>query len=337
MGSGKKRETVTNVSSNVPRYVEEESKNLYNQAKASTNKPAHERIYQGDRVASFTPLQQQAIRGAGESYGKYEGEANDVTRMLREQYNKNPERVGTSNNPQNIQFNRFTGSAPNTLFNEYYEKMYNPALNELNRAHDRARTMHERQNLFGNKRMSSNFALGQRGLEEARLNQLEQLGANIFGQAMNTFQTEEGRNLASQQAQAGINEQDLARRLNADLANQTAGMQNKQLNMQAANNIMNNILSKYGMNAQDLERLMTIGTHEQLQNQAQIDATMQKFNEMNNYDRLELEWLAKMLAVNSGGETTSTTSTTRPKPSPWLRAAAVVSPMASNYLSTEPK
>ena len=276
-----------------------------------------ERVYQGPRVAPIHPAQHAAQSQAYQTNQAFQPELNDVSRMLKQQYERAPERVGTQNNAQKIQFNRFTGAESDPLFNAYYEKMYKPASAELNRELQRAATLQNRTNALSGGRGGSGQIHAQALAEEGRIRALQNLGKDIFGQAMGAFQTEEGRNLEAQKAQAGIYESDLERKLKADLVNQAATQADKQVNIHTATGLMNNILSKYHMNAQDITRLFNIGAAGQKQNQAEINSAMQKWDEMTNMDRNEIVQLFKLMAANPGGTTTATqTATGGPTVSP---------------------
>lgn len=313
MGSGGGDTVVNNQQQrNVPEWVEKEGRALYNQAKDTAGKGPGNRIYPGERVAGWNPAQTQAMEHAQKSFGQYQPELNEVTGMHRKLAQQGPKRVGTGQNQQQIGFNRFTGSAPNSLFGQYYEKMYKPAAAELNSEAQRGMTQQRQHSAFGGKALGSQRALEQSQLEQGRLKQLQSLGSNVFEKAMGTFQTEEDRMMRSQMAQAGINEQDLSRKLQADLSNQTAGQQDKALNIKNAEGMLNNIAQKYNMNMKDILMMFNLGQQGQQQNQREIDSAMQKFNEMNNYDRLELEWLSNFLTQRSGGELSGKQTQTNP-------------------------
>ena len=270
---------------NVPEWVENEGKALYNKAKATAqepNKGAAERIYQGQRVAPMTGMQQQAMQQAQQNNGKYIPQMNEVSAKQQEQYNRGAQQVGSGANPQRItsEYNpyrvkeeRFTGTGPNDLFTAYYNKMYHPMAAELNAEAQRGMTQQRQQSAFGGKALGSQRALEQGQLESGRLKQLQSLGANVFDKAMNTYQTEAqraqsgqiaqaaigaqdlDRMMQAQMSQAGINEQDLARKLQADLANQTADQNDKSLNLKNIEGMMSNIGQKYNMDMKDVAAL----------------------------------------------------------------------------------
>jgi len=296
----------TQTTRNVPEWVEQAGRELFGSAKKTTGKGHENRVYPGERLAPLNESQNRATNLQRETHGYFQPEAQAVTGMHQNIANTRATNVGAEANRQNISTNRFTGTAPDSLFSSYFQKMYQPQAAELNREAQRGMTQHTKQNLFGGKRFGSNFAQGQNQLEQGRLQQLQGLGSNIFDKAMNTFQTEEARMMEALKGQAAINDQDMNRKLQADLANQTAGLQDKALDIKNAEGMMNNILSKHNMNRQDIEALFNIGQGQQKQTQRELDAAREKWGELNNYDRIELEWLSNFLKQNSGGELKST-------------------------------
>lgn len=251
------------------------------EAKAAVpGKGANERVYQGQRVAGLNPTQNQGLGLIKSTLGKYESEANEAGNMLKQQYGINPKDVTTG---------RFTD--PNSKFNEYVEKVYSPMEKRLQKQADRAMAREQLSNAFSGRGSSS--SMGQKrmdALNQQRQDQMAELQAQALNQANQFFQSDE------------------ARALSANQGNQAAGLQNKQMNMKGATDLLNNVLSKYGMNESDIARLMTAGQVEQGQNQRELDSTREKWNEMANFDRTEIEWLLKMLGQNPGGTTQGTST-----------------------------
>lgn len=327
-GGGDSPDTVTHINRNVPEWVEAAGRDIYDRSKGTLGKGADQRVFGGERVAPLNTAQKTGIDNIWKSYGAHNGEMHQAGDMARQQYNTPHERVNAGNNSQRIYTNRFTD--PNSQFGQYVEKIYNPMEKRLNQTADRALGREQLANAYAGRGNSSMGRQREDALMQQRQDQIGMLQANALNQANQFFQSDEQRALQALMGQAGVNQQDLDRQLKAQEANQTAGLQNKQLNLQAAQNLANTVLSKYNMNAQDIARLMSAGQLEQGQNQQEIDANREKWNELNNYDRMELEWLAKMLGQNSGGEMKSSTS--QPGPNQGLQFAGAALPLITNFM-----
>ena len=327
---GESPDTVTHINRNVPEWVEKAGKEIYEKAEKTLGKPAAERNYPGERVTGRTKGQRTGLEEIYKTRGAYEPEMGNVGNLLREQYNTPNERVNAGTNAQKIYTNRFTD--PNSEFGKYVEKIYSPMEKRLNQAADRALGKEQLASAYAGRGNSSVGRQRQDALEQQRQDQLAMLQANTLNQANQFFQSDEQRALQALVGQAGVNQQDLDRLLRAQELNQAAGLQNKGLNLKAAEGLANNILSKYNMNAQDIARLMTGGQLEQGLNQAQIDAAREQWNEMKNYDRTELEWLMKMLGQNPGMGGATSSSTTAPGPNQGLQFAGAALPLISNFM-----
>jgi len=328
-GGGNSPDTVTHINRNVPEWVEKAGQDIYGKAKATTGGPAGARVFPGERLAPFSGSQQQGIQNIKSTYGAHQGTIGEGANQLRQQYNTPNERVSAGTNAQRIHTNRFTD--PNSQFNQYVEKIYNPMEKRLNQTADRALGKERLANAYAGRGNSSMGLHREDALNQQRQDQLAQLQANTLNQANQFFQSDEQRALQALMGQAGVNQQDLDRMLKAQESNQAAGLQNKQLNMKASEGLINSALSQYNMNAQDIARLMSAGGLEQGQNQQQIDSDREKWNELNNYDRMELEWLARMLGQNPGGEMkSSSTQPTADSRGSVFAAAAL--PLITNYI-----
>ena len=327
-GGGGSPDTVTHINRNVPEWVEAAGKEIFGQAKATQGRPAEQRVFPGERVAPLSGTQQQGLQNIKSTYGAHQGTVGQGADMFRQQYGTPNERVSAGANAQKIYTNRFTD--PNSQFNQYVEKIYNPMEKRLNQTADRALGKEKLANAYAGRGNSSMGLQREDALNQQRQDQLAQLQASTLNQANQFFQSDEQRALQALMGQAGVNQQDLDRMLKAQESNQAAGLQNKQLNMKAAEGLINSALSQYGMNEKDIARLMAAGGLEQGQNQQQLDAAQDKWNQMNNYDRMELEWLSRMLGQNPGGEMKSSSS--QPGPNQPLQFAGAALPLITNFM-----
>lgn len=325
---GDSPDTVTHINRNVPEWVEAAGKEIYGQAKATQGRPAEQRVYPGERVAGLTDQQRRGMQAVNDTFGAHQGTVGEGANQFRQQYNTPNERVSAGTNGQRISTGRFTD--PNSQFNQYVQKVYNPMEKRLNQTADRALGREKLTNAYAGRGNSSMGRHREDALQQQRQDQLAQLQASALNQANQYFQSDEARALQALMGQAGINQQDLDRALKAQESNQAAGLQNKQLNMKAAEGLINSALSQYNMNAQDIARLMSSGQLEQGQNQDVINAGREKWNELNNYDRMELEWLLRMLGQNPGGTMQSSTST--PGPNQGLQFAGAALPLITNFM-----
>lgn len=262
----------------MPEWQSKAYEKAYNEAMNTRNGNPESRIYQGDRVAPFSNLQEKGLNRTLTNLDKYQPEAEEISNTYRNILNENP---------GDIAFNRFTGTGPDDLFSAYFEKLYQPRAEELNREHNIAAQQNRFKNAFNSGFGSSDYLFSNQLQQESRDRALRQLSADIFGQAMNAYQTEEQRALDTGKV---------------NTANQIA---NKEANVEAAASMMNNLITKHNLTIDDIKALLAGGSVQQGLNQDQIDSAMQKFNEMNNFDRSEIAYILSVL----GGIPSSQTST----------------------------
>lgn len=258
---------------------------VYNQAKAVTSKPYQ--AYGGQTLAGFNPTQLQgqeiATQGAlGNVGGQALGSAMQGTQGVM---NYNPMQVGTGSALDNV----------GNYMNPYLQNVAGNVLSNL----DRARTMTLQQNSAAADAAGA-YGGSRHGVVDAETNR------NFFdtaGQQLNSLFSQ-GYDTA-----LGMANTDLNRFLQAQQANQSAGLAGAQLNLGAANQLASmsdQQRQQYFGNAAMLEG---VGNTQQGMAQAQLDDSYAKWLEAQNYDMNNVGFLANIVngMPNMGGTSSGTT------------------------------
>ncbi len=315
-----------------PDWLNTASQNVFQNAADSANIPYQ--AYGGERVAPLSSNQQLATTNSQNAVGRYAPTYGAITDYLNNSangYDKTYtptavgyDNVGTTANPQAITTKDWTQADQSAYMNPYLQASLEPQLAGINQDYA------TRQNIqnaaaagggnFGGSRAAVNSAL----ITKQQQDQLNGVRAQGYNTAYNTglqaFQSDQGRNLQGQQSQADIFAQDRARKLQADLANQSAGINTGEFNenanskafdtnynvfkgnadaqRQAATGLMN-LTTTQQKNANDIQKnLLDTGALQQGVQQQQDTANYQDFLEQRGYGKEQAAYLASILAAS---------------------------------------
>lgn len=248
MGKSQGNQKVTQ-QTKLPAWYETAAKGAISSAEQAAKNLAQP--YQGNTVAGLNDIQRQAISGAGANIGATNlgfGQAQDGARSVM---NYNPQMVGSSFNPAAVQagvqdynYNpmmvdggSFLSGNIDAYMNPYIQNVERQAMSRLEdqrlQAQNSNAEMAAKAGAFGGSRHGIREALSD--VESSRA--AGELSSNLRSQAFNTA--------------SGLMQQDMARNMQAALANQQAGLNNAQF---GANIGMQNIANN--MNAQQFNANM---------------------------------------------------------------------------------
>jgi len=229
--------------------------------------------YQGDRVAQFTPLQQQAYQNAGMMQAA--PQLQDATALagmsglgaLNTQYTFNPA--------------NFTSANAQALMNPYMQNVVDIQKREAQRQSDIAGTQEQAQmtkaGAFGGGRDAIMRAERGRNLG-MQMNDIQSQGLNnAYNQAMQQFNTQNQLNAQQQQFGAGL------------------GLQGLQTANQAASNLGNLGQTQYGQNMGILNLQNQFGGQQQQQVQNVLNNQYQDYLNYQNYPYKQLGFMSDIL------------------------------------------
>lgn len=170
--------------------------------------------------------------------------------------------MGTQFSPQQIAGGSFMDANIGQYMNPYQSEVIDRTLGDL----DRARMMQQQQTGDAAARAGA-FGGSRQGVLEAETNRafFDRAGNVAAGLRAQGFDTA-----------AGLAGQDLSRGLQAQMANQQAGLQGAGMNLQAAGLLGNLGGQLQGMNQADASALMNLGLTQQQFQQQQLDAPLQR-------------------------------------------------------------
>jgi hypothetical protein len=229
--------------------------------------------YQGDRVAQFTPLQQQAYQNAGAMQAAPQlGDATALSGMaglgaLNTQYTFNPA--------------NFTSGAASSMMSPYMQNVVDIQKREAQRQSDIAGTQQQGQatkaGAFGGGRDAIMRAERERNLG-MQLNDIQSQGLNnAYQQAMQQFNTQNQLNAQQQQFGAGL------------------GLQGLQTANTAAGNLANIGNTQYQQNMGILGLQNQFGGQQQQQVQNVLNNQYQDFLNYQNYPYKQLGFMSDIL------------------------------------------
>lgn len=320
MGGGSKApatQTITN-KTELPAWLEGITRENLAVADQISKRPYE--AYGGQTIAGFAPEQEAAFNymreGVGMTtplYQRAAGVTNDVAGY-------NPQNV----NAGSIGFERV--NAPSFLqgnvsqyMNPYIDNVENAALSRLegatkqavNRIGDQARSA----GAFGGSRqgIAEGTALGEAARSAGELS--ANLRSQGYNQAAALLQADQQRamqaDLANQAAGIQTGQTNLDAMMRAQLANQSAGLQGAQLRMGAAGQLGSLAQQAQASRLQDASVLEQIGMQRQQQQQALLDDAYARWNEQRNYP---IEMLNLRLGATSATPYGSTQTQTGPAP-----------------------
>jgi len=276
----------------IPAWMEGPLKNAFGQASALTdiNQNPYQ-SYSGERIAQFTPLQQQAYASAENmqpSGGTYAGlgAASEATQRA----------MGTNYNP--FQTGQFTSGAAQQYMSPYIEQSIAPQLREAQRSSEMQRNVDQAravsQGAFGGSRQAIVEAERQRNLANQMGDIRDKGYQSAFDKAQQQFNTEQQLREQSRQYGAGLGLQGLQTALQG--AGQLGTLGNQQFTQQ-----------------KDITGLQAaLGAQQQQQVQAGLDTQYQDFL---NKQRYPYEQLSFLSGLARGLPSTSTQTSYTPGPS----------------------
>jgi len=282
-GSTPSAQTVTS-KTELPAWLEDVTKENLAKAQQIADRPYE--AYGGQLTAGFTPTQQQAfeygISGIGQQAPNYQAAQQAAAGAAAYQ-------------PQNVTAQNFLQGDISAYMNPYIQNVEDRAIANAQRSAqmniNQLGASAARSGAFGGSRLG--VAEGVAAAEAAR--GVGDLSAQLRSQGF-------------QQAQ-GIMSADQARALQADLANQQAGLQGGQLNLQAAGQMGSLAGQAQQSRLGDLGVLSGIGAEQQAMQQRLLDEAYARFLEERN---APVEGLNLRLAATSATPYGSTKTETRP-------------------------
>jgi hypothetical protein len=250
--------------------------------------------YGGQLVAGLDPMQKQAYDFTQSQLGLAGNQINQFAQGMNPLTKFQPDQVKA-------------GQLSNTNLDPYMNPYTNQVVNTSLAALDRERQQQQMQNA-GQAQAAGAFGGSRQGLVEAQTNeaaqrQAGQLSAGLYSQ---------GFTQAQQAAQ-----QDIATRMQAQLANQQAGIQGAGVRLDAGR--LGGQLSQMGQqaNIQSAAALEAAGQAQQQQRQAQLNSQYSQFLEKRGYPEQQQTLMLRGLGLG-GAATGQTQVSTGPPGNPWM-------------------
>lgn len=282
MGGSAPKNTTQTTEQRLPPWLDAYAQDTLDFSKEVADRPLQQ--YDGPRIAGFTPDQlaaQQGVRGMQAQTGNFlQGLAGGAQGLAGYQ-------------PQQVAAGTLPGTDLGAYMNPYLSAVETGALNGLEQQRQTA------QNSLADRAVSARAFGGSRQALQAGV--VDATAAQKAGELSAQLRSGAFTN-AQQMAQ-----QDLARGLQAGMANQAAGLQGAGLNLQALG-----LAGQLGQNAQqanytDLAALEGVGGQQQQLDQANLDQNYARFLEQWNYPMQQLQTrLAALGGTPYGGTTVST-------------------------------
>ncbi|HEY4252589.1 MAG TPA: hypothetical protein VGM87_15355 [Roseomonas sp.] len=282
MGGSAPKSTEQTTEQRLPPWLDAYAQDTLDLSRGIADRPLQQ--YDGPRIAGFTPDQlaaQQGVRGMQGQTGNFlQGLAGGAAGLAGYQ-------------PQQVAAGTLPGTDLSGYMNPYLGSVETGALNALDQQRQAA------QNGLADQAISARAFGGSRQALQAGV--LDATAAQKAGELSSQIRSGAFTN-AQQMAQ-----QDLARGLQAGMANQSAGLQGAGLNLQALG-----MAGQLGQNAQqanygDLAMLSGIGQEQQQLGQANLDQNYQQFLDAWNYPMQQLQTRLAALGGTPYGGTTVTT------------------------------
>ena len=288
-GGGGGAATQTQVS-DLPEWAKPYAQDTLAKGQALTQTPYQQ--YGGDRIAGFSPLQQQSFQGAGaltpsQTGAAAEGLAGAATLGA----------LNTSYNP--YQTGQFTGGTAAQYMSPFVEQAMAPQLREAQRTSEMQRNADQARAVasgaFGGARQGIVEAERQRNLG-TQLGDIRATGLqNAFTQAQNQFNTEQQLGEQSRQYGAGL------------------GLQGLQTALQGAGQMGTLGAQQFGQ-AKDVINLQNqMGAQQQQLDQQQLTQQYQDFLNQQKYPYQQLEFMSNLLRGTPMG-TVNSMYTATPSP-----------------------
>lgn len=326
MGKSQGNQTVTQ-QTKLPAWYEDAAKAAIAQAELASKNLAQP--YQGNTVAALDPLQQQAIGAIGANIGSTNAGFAQAAQGAQSVMGYNPQMVNQSYkyDPTKVKAGSFLQGDIDAYMNPYINNVEKQAMSRLEDqrlvAQNSNADMASQSGAFGGSRHGIREALTD--VESSR--SAGELSSNLRSQAFNNasglMQQDMARSMQAQMAnqQAGLQNAQFGANFGMQqaLANQQAGLQGAQLNLSAANSLGNLTAAGQQSYLQGLQAALGAGELNQQQEQALLNQQQQQYNAIRNYPQEQLNIL---LAALGGSQIPTSTSTTTPTTGNWLTGAA---------------
>lgn len=300
-GGGSSPSTNTVVQqSNIPQFVQDYSGSNMQLAGAISNTPYQ--AYQGQRIADFTPNQQQSFDMTKNAAGSYQPAVNAATSATQQNMGST---FGQQFNPQAVQSQNFNQADIGSYMNPFLQQSLTPQLQMLQRQQGM-------DQLGVNQGATSAGAFGdaRQGVADAN-NKMNYglLASNLIGQGYNNafnsaaqnFQTDASRNLGAQQ----FNQQQALASFGAN-AGQFNTERSQQL--QGASQLANLGAQQQALGLAGANAVGQVGAMQQGQNQQNLTTAYNDFLDQRNYPIEMLNVRESALSSNPYNTTRLTTS-----------------------------
>lgn len=310
----------------LPKWVQSASKDNYEYAKRIAAKD--QKVFQGDRVADLNPLFKQAFANyqsnAG-GMGEYDkaGAGYDAllkTRIPQVGTNFNTDRITS----QDVTAGKLTPEMIQQYMNPYLDEVVNKSMGALEDSRVQSLMANAEKakaaGAFGgsraavidaitNSETAKQAGILSAGLRSDAFNNATGLATTDLNRAMAAAQSNQQAALSADQSnqQAGI--QEFLARLTGEQSNQQAALSKGQLNLSALAGLkdLGGLLDS--RRQQDFATQAGYASALQQQKQQEINARMQKFNEVNSEDENDLNLRLSALGMSPYGKSESSTKT----------------------------
>lgn len=315
--------TTTNVTSNIPEYARPYVERTLGQAAALTdiNKNPYQ-PYQGEQVAGFTPLQEQAFKGVSELGVPTEtGQASDITGAATNRA------MGLTYDPTQFQGGQWGQQQAQQYMDPYLQSALMPQLQANQRMADIAQQQQQgamaKAGAFGGGRDAIMRAEAAKNLASLQSSTVGTGLSNAYNNAMQAYQSDAQRALAAQQA----GEQ--SKQFGANL-----GLQGIQTALSGANQLGSLGQQRLAQQQSILSAQQAAGTQQQQLQQARNTQAMQNFAAQKNYPYQQLLFMSDLLR---GTPSSSSTSTYTAPPNPLAQLGGLAAGAAGIYGLTKAK
>jgi hypothetical protein len=313
--------------SNIPAFAEQPMRDLVQSTVDTIQQPTTP--YAGDRVATFTPLQEKGFEGVNNlgpsaqstTAGTLAQTAGD--KALATTYDPHSFN-NTITGPQQTSTQSFTGAGTaDKYMNPYMQSVVDIGKREATRNDDIARTQRNAAAVgagaFGGSRQAIVEAEANKNLQQ-HLGDIQQQGSDAaFKAAQAQFNAEQQAGLQSQIANQGagltFNQQDLDRQKMEEASRQfgaNLGLQGTQAATQAASTLGGIGSDIYGQNLKTTGAQLAAGTAEQEQGQKVLDQQYKDFLDQQQDPYKKLSFLSDILHGTQGSVKTSFTEAPEP-------------------------
>ncbi|MBP2311879.1 hypothetical protein [Azospirillum soli] len=318
MGGGEEQQTVQQQS--VPAYIQNQHTANLNTANTVTDQAYQP--YTGPRIADWTPDQVAARdmlrrQVTGPQLGMGHGAAENVAAY-------NPQQITAAQigrgDIRDVTAGKFTDANLSAYMSPYTGAVIDTTNAELGRQNDILQNQTNARaaaaGAFGGSRQAILNAENNRNFMDTVARSTAQLNNQNFAQAQSAIGLDQNRALQA----AGMNQQmdwntasqNASLRQQADLANQSAGLQGMQLRLGASDRLRESAQAVNSRALTNAAALSGIGGQQQAMNQANLDLAYQDFQRQRDYALQQLQ--QRNAFLNPGMSMGGTSTTTAPGP-----------------------